>query len=353
MHDILKDINSPQDIKKLSITELEQLAAELRDFLISVICDTGGHLAPSLGVTELTLALHYIYNAPDDKLIWDVGHQAYIHKIITGRRDKFHTLRQFQGISGFPKRSESPYDHFGVGHASTSISAALGFAKARDLKGDTNAVVAIIGDGSMTGGMAFEGLNNSGSLNSDFTVILNDNNMSISKNVGALSRYLTTLITAPSYNRLKDEMWKITGQMKQIGPYLRKGIRRIDKSLKSVVVPGLWFERLGFRYIGPIDGHNLGELIYVLKQVKKMHGPVLVHVITTKGKGYRFAEENATKFHGLGSFNKETGLVSKSSPQPSYSKIFGKILTQLAHQNQDIVAVSAAMSTGCGLDEFA
>lgn len=353
MESLLNRINSPRDLKQLDVPQLAQFAKELREFLISSVSKTGGHLAPSLGVVELTLVLHYLYDTPNDKLIWDVGHQAYIHKIITGRRDQFGTLRQYNGISGFPKIEESEYDHFGVGHASTSISAALGMAAARDLKGETHKVVAIIGDGSMTAGLAFEGLNNIGALNKDITIILNDNKMSISQNVGGLSKYLTSLITNPVYNRIKKDVWDLTWHFPNLGDRIRHAVRRVDEGLKAILVPGLLFERMGIRYIGPVDGHNLAEMLRVFREVRKMSGPILVHVVTVKGKGYKFAEENASKFHGLNPFDRLTGLSCSQSESPSYSQVFGDTLTALAEKNDKIVAITAAMSIGTGLCRFA
>jgi 1-deoxy-D-xylulose-5-phosphate synthase len=353
MYKLLDQINSPRDLKKLDVPQLAQLAKEMREFLISTISKTGGHLAPSLGVVELTLVLHYLYDTPNDKLIWDVGHQAYIHKIITGRRERFGTIRQYNGISGFPKIEESEYDHFGVGHASTSISAALGIAAARDLKHETNKVVAIIGDGSLTAGLAFEGLNNIGSLNKDITVILNDNEMSISKNVGALSKYLTSLITNPVYNRIKKDVWDLTWHFSNLGRRIRHTVRRVDEGMKAILVPGLLFERLGFRYIGPVDGHNLAEMLHVFREVNKMSGPILVHLVTVKGKGYKFAEENSSKFHGPNPFDRLTGQSSAKSDSPSFSQVFGDTLAALAEKNNKIVAITAAMSIGTGLSNFA
>lgn len=349
MSQLLETINSPQDLKRLTIPQLAQLAKEIREFIISTVCRTGGHLAPSLGVVELTLALHYIFDAPRDKIVWDVGHQAYVHKIITGRRHLFGTLRQMGGISGFPRPAESPYDTFGTGHASTSISAALGMACARDLRGENYSVVAVIGDGAMTGGLAFEGLNNAGALKKDLIVILNDNRMSISRNVGALSHYLTTVITAPIYNKLKNDIWELTGKLPHFGRRIRQTVSRIDQGLKAILVPGLLFERLGFRYFGPIAGHNLSRLIMVLREVKKLKGPILVHVTTVKGKGYKFAEKDASKFHGLSSFDKETGTVHKKLNVPTYTEVFGKTLVEIAEKDPKIIGITAAMPDGTGL----
>ena len=353
MNGLLDKIDSPRDLKGLSIPELAGLAKEIREFVINSVSQTGGHLAPSLGIVELTLALHYLFDSPRDKIIWDVGHQAYVHKILTGRKQLFHKIRQFKGISGFPKIEESEHDCFGTGHASTSISAALGMATARDLAGEDYHVIAIIGDGALSGGLAFEGLNNAGSSGKNLIVILNDNKMSISKNVGALSQYLTTLITMQSYNKIKNEIWELTGKLSTVGLKIRDVVGRIDESLKSILVPGMLFERLGFRYFGPIDGHNISRLLRVLRLVKTLKGPMLIHVMTTKGKGYRPAEENAPKFHGLGAFDKTTGKSVKKSTVPSYNQVFGQVLTELAHQNKKVVAITAAMALGTGLVPFA
>ncbi|HID11143.1 MAG TPA: 1-deoxy-D-xylulose-5-phosphate synthase [Candidatus Latescibacteria bacterium] len=349
---LLDSIDGPEDLKKLTVPELEQLAGEIRERIISVVSRTGGHLAPSLGAVELALALHYVLDAPRDKIIWDVGHQAYAHKLITGRREQFPTLRQYGGISGFTKRFESPYDPFGAGHASTSISAALGFACARDMAGEDYKIVAVIGDGALTGGLAYEGINNAGALKKDLLVILNDNQMSISPNVGAISRVFTDFITAQVYNRLKNDIWELTGRLASLGEQVRRIVRRIDQSLKALIVPGIFFERLGFRYFGPIDGHDLPYLISVLQQVKDLHGPILVHVYTVKGKGYKPAEEDATTFHGVGKFDPETG-VSIKGEGPSYSDVFGRSLAELAEGKERVVAITAAMKEGTGLKYFA
>jgi len=353
MYELLDKINSPEDVKKLNVPKLATLAKELREFIITSISHTGGHLAPSLGVVELSLVLHYLFNTPKDKIVWDVGHQAYVHKIITGRKDRFSTIRQYKGISGFPKMTESEHDCFGTGHASTSISSALGMAYARDLAGEDNNVISVIGDGALTGGLALEGLNNAGASGKNIIVILNDNEMSISKNVGAFSNYLTTLITMQSYNKLKKEVWSLTGKLSTLGRKIRNIVGRVDESLKSILVPGLLFERLGFRYFGPIDGHNISRLIRVLKMVKTLKGPMLVHVVTRKGKGYEPAEKNAPVFHGLGAFDKETGKTVKKSDVPSYNKVFGTTLAEFGEDNDKIVAITAAMALGTGLIHFA
>jgi 1-deoxy-D-xylulose-5-phosphate synthase len=349
---ILDTLNSPHDLKALSASQLSELAAELRDFVTVTVSKTGGHLAPNLGVVELTLAIHAAFDAPRDKIVWDVGHQAYIHKILTGRRDRFHTLRQTGGISGFPKISESEFDAFGAGHASTAISAALGIATARDLTGEDFRVVAVVGDGALTGGLAFEGMNNSGAQRRDLLVVLNDNQMSISRNVGALSKYLNILISAPLYNRMRHTIWMLTGRLAGDSGFVRRGVQRIEKMLKSVLLPSVLFERLGFRYFGPIDGHDLRQLLRLFKEVRKLHGPILVHVITTKGKGYKYAEEDATRFHGVGSFCVETG-ESAPKQHATFTEIFGRTLVELAERDPKLVAITAAMTDGTGLVEFA
>lgn len=349
----LDKINSPADVKKLSVPQLEELAKEIRQLLISVISHTGGHLAPNLGVVELTLALHKVFNTPEDKIIFDVGHQAYIHKIITGRREQFPTLRQYGGLSGFPKRSESEHDAFGTGHSSTSISAALGMACARDLQGEDYNVVAVIGDGSMTGGMAFEALNNAGMLHKNMIVVLNDNEMSISKNVGAMSEYLYQLRTGETYNKIKND---IEGWLKnmEFGSDVLKAIRRLKGSVKYLMVPTSIFEELGFTYLGPVDGHDLEGLLDVMQAAKKIDGPVMVHVLTKKGKGYKPAEESPNKFHGTGPFDIATGKkITNPNAPVSYTEVFGKTLTKLADIDDKIVGITAAMPDGTGLNIFA
>ncbi|HOT98252.1 MAG TPA: 1-deoxy-D-xylulose-5-phosphate synthase [bacterium] len=353
MDALLPHINSPQDIRRLDIPQLTQLAREIREYIIHTISETGGHLAPSLGVVELTLALHHVLDTPHDKIVWDVGHQAYAHKIITGRREAFSRVRQEGGISGFPKPSESLYDAFGVGHASTAISAAFGMACARDLAGDDNRVVAVIGDGALTGGLAYEGLNNAGASGKDILVIVNDNSMSISHNVGAMSKYLTNLISNPLYNRIKSEVWDFTGKFDRMGPRIRQTARRMEESLKGFIMPGVLFERLGFRYLGPIDGHNFAEMLHTLHEIQALKGPILLHVLTKKGRGYRPAEENAPVFHGLGKFDKITGEVIKSGNGPTYTEIFGRTLIELADGHPEMVGITAAMSLGTGMSRFA
>jgi 1-deoxy-D-xylulose-5-phosphate synthase len=350
---ILDTINGPGDLKRLTLTQMEKLAGEIRGLLIHTVSQTGGHLAPNLGVVELTLALHQVFDSPRDRIIWDVGHQAYVHKIITGRRQRFATLRQGGGISGFPKREESEHDIFGTGHSSTSISAALGIALARDINKEKYQVVAVIGDGSLTGGQAYEALNYAGHLERNLTVILNDNEMSIARNVGAMSGYLSKLRTDPTYYRMKQDAEYLLKRIPAIGERVAKTVERLKDGLKYLVVPGMLFEDLGFTYIGPIDGHNLASLTDVLQKSKHMKGPVLIHVITCKGKGYGPAECNADKFHGVGPFCVESGEIIKNGSNPSYTSVFGDALVAVAEENSDIVAITAAMPEGTGLKKFA
>ena len=350
---LLDTINSPADVKALNMEELKQLAEEIRQFLISVISKTGGHLAPNLGVVELTLALHRVFSTPQDKIVFDVGHQSYIHKIITGRREQFPTLRQYGGLSGFPKRSESAHDAFGTGHSSTSISAAVGMAVARDLQQQDYNVIAVIGDGSMTGGMAFEALNHAGMLHKKMIVVLNDNEMSISKNVGAMSEYLYQLRTGETYNKIKHDL---EGWLKNVefGSDVIKVLRRLKGSVKYLMVPTSIFEELGFTYLGPIDGHDLQSLTEVLQAAKKIDGPVLVHVLTKKGKGYKPAEESPNKFHGTGPFEIATGKKIANPNAPiTYTEVFGKTITELADADPKIIGITAAMPDGTGLSTFA
>lgn len=342
----------PKDLKKLSITQMETLAEEIRGKICEVVSANGGHLAPSLGVVELTIALHASLNSPEDKIVWDVGHQAYAHKILTGRRDIFHTLRTEGGISGFPKTSESPADAFGTGHASTAISAALGLAAARDIRGTTERIVAVVGDGAMTGGLAFEGLNNAGDSGRDILVILNDNKMSISPNVGGLSKYLTDVISTELYNRLKTDIWSLTGYIPAVGSPVRAIMRRVERSLKHLIIPGGWFENLGFRYFGPVDGHDISRLLEILNHLKNIKGPLLLHVYTTKGKGYCFAEQDATRFHGVNAFERETGKAKQKDSRPSYSAVFGSTMLEIARRNPSVCAITAAMAESTGLHLF-
>jgi len=349
---LLDRVNSPQDLLPLSYEQLDQLAAEIRELMVQTVARTGGHLAPNLGVVELTIALHRVFSTPRDRIIWDVGHQCYIHKILTGRRERFSTLRQFGGLSGFPSRTESECDTFGTGHSSTSISAALGMALARDYRGEDHAVVAVIGDGALTAGMAFEALNHAGHLQSPLIVVLNDNEMSISHNVGALSGYLSRLRTDPMYTRGRDEIEHLLRRIPAIGPRVLKWALRVKDSLKYLVVPGMIFEELGFTYLGPVDGHNIRSLTEVLRQAKAAGGPVLVHVLTKKGKGYRPAEADPDKFHGIGPFDPETGKT-KPAQRVTYTEVFGRTLVNLARDDERIVAITAAMTSGTGLKEFA
>jgi 1-deoxy-D-xylulose-5-phosphate synthase len=356
MEPLLERINSPQDLKPLSIEELEQLAADVRECIISTLSKTGGHLASSLGVVELTVALHSVFDAPVDKIVWDVGHQAYAHKILTGRRNRFHTIRQYQGLSGFCRPAESAYDAFGAGHSSTSISAALGLAEARDLKGEHHNVVAVIGDGSLTGGLALEGLNNAGAKkHRKFIVVLNDNEMSISHNVGALSGYLSQVITGNYYNKLKAEIEHVVRTIPGIGESVFKIGKRVDETLKGFITPGMLFEFLGFKYVGPIDGHNIPQLLKTLTNVRDfVDRPTLVHVVTKKGKGFTQAEKNAAEYHGATPFCVQTGEFTKTEvTAPSYTDVFGATLMRLAGEDDRIIAITAAMCSGTGLDEFA
>lgn len=349
----LENINSPKDIKDLSLEQLTVLAQEIRQFMIEVLSKNGGHLAPNLGVVELTLAMHKVFNTPVDKFIFDVGHQAYVHKILTGRRERFSTIRTYGGLSGFPKPSESPHDAFGAGHSSTSISAALGMAVARDLKGEDYHVVAVIGDGSMTGGMAFEALNNAGDQHKKLIVILNDNEMSISKNVGAMSSYFFQLRTGETYTKIKSDLasWLET---LDCGKDVLKTLRRLKGSVKYLMVPTPIFEELGFTYLGPVDGHDLTKLQEVLEAAKKLEGPVLVHVLTKKGKGYAPAEEQPNKFHGTGPYEIATGRKIADPNAPiSYTEAFGKTLSQLGYKVPQLVAITAAMPDGTGLSYYA
>ena len=350
---ILDRVNSPLDLKMLSLKEMNRLAAEIRQLMLDVVSKNGGHLAPNLGVVELTIALHRVFDSPRDKFVFDVGHQAYIHKIITGRKDRFPTLRQYKGLSGFPKRQESEHDVFGVGHSSTSISAADGIAAARDLLGDDYHVVAIIGDGAMTGGMSFEALNHVGDTKRRLIIILNDNEMSISKNVGAMSQYLYQLRTGETYNRLKHNLENWLSGLEH-GDDVLEAIDRVKTGVKYLVNPESMFEHLGIKYFGPVDGHNIEALIPMLTAAKKEDGPVLLHVITKKGKGYAPAEESPNKFHGTGPFDIATGKkITKPGAPPSYTDVFGKTLVELAEKDKRIVAITAAMPDGTGVTGFA
>ncbi len=352
MEDLLNKIKSIQDIKKLDIHQMNLLCKEIRGFLIKTISKTGGHLASNLGIVELTLALHKVFDSPYDKIIWDVGHQSYVHKIITGRKDKFHTLRQYKGISGFPKKGESPHDIFETGHSSTSISAGLGYALARDIKEEKNEVISVIGDGAMTGGMAFEALNHIGDLGTKHIVVLNDNEMSISENVGGLSKYLNEIRTTQAYYRVKEDVENILTKIPGIGNMVLRTAERAKDSVKYFFIPGMLFEDLGFKYLGPVDGHNLKELMYVFNKAKNIDEPSLIHVITKKGKGYAPAENDPDKFHGASPFKIETGETIKKSKSPKYSNILGSFLTELAETDDKILAITAAMPSGTGLCRF-
>ncbi|CCO08927.1 1-deoxy-D-xylulose-5-phosphate synthase [Desulforamulus hydrothermalis] len=352
MTSLLKNIYSPQDLQNLSLKQLEELAAEIRQRIIETVSVTGGHLAPNLGVVELTLALHRVFNSAVDRIIWDVGHQSYVHKLLTGRQNRFASLRQYGGISGFPKPAESIHDAFATGHSSTSVSAALGMALARDLNGATYDVVAVIGDGSLTGGMAFEAMNHAGHLKTNVIVVLNDNEMSIAPNVGALSGYLSRLRTDPKYSKSKDEIAELLQKLPH-GNKLLKVVDRLKDSLKYLVVPGMLFEELGFTYLGPVDGHDIKAVMTLLQQAKSVNGPVLVHVLTRKGKGYWPAEENPDRFHGVGPFDVATGRVKKAGGAPSYTEVFGQTLVKLARQDSKIIGITAAMPSGTGLQDFA
>lgn len=347
----MKNINSPEDLKGLSVEDLTRVAGELRETIIKGVSAGGGHLASNLGVVELTLALHTVFETPRDKIIWDVGHQSYTHKLLTGRRDRFDTLRKFKGLSGFPKRSESPHDAFGTGHSSTSISAATGLIEARDQKGEDYKVIAVIGDGAMTAGLSFEGLNHMGHLKKDLIVVLNDNEMSISKNVGALSQYLNRILTGELYNRFKKDIKGLLESVPKVGDRMSRLAAKVEEGIKGIFLPGLLFEELGFNYVGPIDGHDLGQLIETFGKIRNSGRPVLVHVITKKGKGYEFSEKDPSVFHGIGPFEQETG--SPLSGGLTYSDVFGQALCELADKNPNVVAISAAMTDGTGLAQFA
>ena len=349
----LDRVTVPSDIRKLSTSELRVLCADVRDFLIETVSKTGGHLGAGLGSVELAVALHYVFNTPEDKLVWDVGHQAYPHKILTGRKERLNTIRQYRGLSGFLKRTESEYDTFGAGHASTAISAALGMVAARELTGAKYSVVAIVGDGSMTGGMVYEGMNNAGIMKKDLIVVLNDNNMSIAPNVWAISNYFTELIAHPSYNRFKKNVYELTGKLDVWGDRLRRVAARVEEGIKVVVTPGMLFEALGFRYFGPINGHNVAQLVRIFQEVKGYNGPILVHTITQKGKGYKPAEEDVQRLHGVTPFDKVTGVSPKKAEStPAYTKVFGSAVVELARSNPKIVALTAAMPDGTGLDQL-
>ncbi len=350
---MLEEIKGPEDIKGLDIPALYRLAGRIRERIIETVASTGGHLASSLGVVELTIALHYVFDSPVDRIIWDVGHQSYPHKLITGRAERFSTLRQYRGISGFPRRSESPHDHFGTGHSSTSISAALGIAEARQLKGEDFDVVAVIGDGALTAGLAFEGLNNAGHLRVPLIVVLNDNEMSISRNVGALSNYLNRILTGELYQRFKRDTKSLLEGIPRLGDRMYRLAQKIEGTFKGFFLPGQMFEELGFNYVGPIDGHSIETMVETFRRVRRPEEPCLVHVITRKGKGYEYSEKEPSVFHGVCPFEPETGSMKVSGGVPSYSEVFGRTLTELAGDDDRVVAIVAAMTEGTGLAPFA
>ncbi len=350
-YEYLFNVDSPSDIKDFSVVELKGLCAEIRQYMVDVISQVGGHFGGGLGSVELTVALHKVFNTPDDLIVWDTGHQAYPHKIITGRRDQLHTIRRFNGLSGFLKRSESEYDAFGAGHASTSISAALGMATGSDIIQSNKKVIAVIGDGAMTGGMAYEAMNNCGILKKNIIVVLNDNNMSIAPNVWQISNYFTEMISHPEYNRLKGAIWDLTGKLDDFGDRLRKVAARFESGIKSVITPGMLFEALGFRYFGPVNGHNVGQLVKLFTHIKDYPGPLLVHAITEKGKGYKPAEGHVQRLHASTPFDKITGKAfKKSGGNPSYTSVFGNAMVDLVKENPKIVGITAAMPDGTGLD---
>ncbi len=351
---LLSRINSPDDLKKLNPSQLQEVCDELRDYIIETVSVYGGHFGASLGVVELTVALHYTYNTPDDLLVWDVGHQAYGHKILTGRRDQFHTNRKYKGLSGFPKRSESKYDTFGVGHSSTSISGALGMAVARDLNKSDKKVVAVIGDGAMTAGLAFEGMNNAGALDSDMLVILNDNCMSIDPNVGALKEYLAEITTSKTFNKMRDEIYDLLGHFKKAGDKMRTVASKLERAITAAITPGALFQALGFKYYGPVDGHNVDSLRRHLEDLQTVSGPKLLHIVTVKGKGFAPAEREQTKWHASSSpFDKITGRslapAVKTGEIPKYQHVFGDTLVELAEKDERIVGITPAMPSGSSL----
>lgn len=349
---MLEKIQQPNDIKKIPAEDLPQLAGEIRRFLVETMSRTGGHLASNLGVVELTIALHRVFRLPEDKIIWDVGHQAYTHKILTGRKDAFESLRQEGGLSGFPKRSESSCDVFDTGHSSTSISAGVGYVKARELKKEEYSVISVIGDGALTGGMAYEALNNAAELKTNFMIVLNDNEMSISKNVGGISTYLSGIRTAASYTELKMGVARALERIPRIGQGMVDAVRKTKSSIKQIVIPGMFFEDMGITYLGPVDGHDISQMIRVFQEAKRLEGPVLVHVLTQKGRGYEPALRHPSRFHGAGPFEIETGLpVSRSNP--TYTDIFSTVMRKMGDREPDVVAVTAAMPTGVGLKRFA
>jgi 1-deoxy-D-xylulose-5-phosphate synthase len=346
---LLDTIETPEDLRKLQREQLPQLARELREFLVESVSKTGGHLSSNLGTVELTIALHYVYDTPEDRLVWDVGHQTYVHKMLTGRKGAMKTLRMAGGIAGFPKRDESPYDTFGTGHSSTSISAALGMAVAAQLSGEARRAVAIIGDGAMTGGMAFEALNNAGAMNANLLVILNDNDMSISRPVGALNNYLAKLMSGRFYAAMRRGSEKVLRNM----PPVLEFAKRAEEHFKGMVIPGTMFEEFGFNYIGPIDGHDLDALIETLSNIRKLEGPQFLHVVTQKGRGYELAEKDCLLYHGVGKFDRNSGIVQSRSPQPTYTQVFGQWLCDAAEEDGRVVGITPAMCEGSGMTDFA
>ena len=348
---MLEKVNSPEDVKKLSIEDKKILAEDIRKYILDIVSKNGGHLASNLGVVELTIALHSVFNVPGDKIVWDVGHQSYVHKILTGRKEKMNTLRKLNGIAGFPKTKETEVDCFDTGHSSTSISVALGMARARDIEEKNNSVIAIIGDGALTGGMALEALNDAGYSGTKLTVILNDNEMSISKNIGGMNMLLSKLRTKRTYTKSNISLKKIINKIPVVGKPFVKIVQRVKRSIKQLIIPKMFFEDIGFRYLGPVDGHNIEELERMLKITKELDGPVLLHVLTKKGKGYKIAEENPDKYHATAPFDIETGETKKKK-EKDYSKVFGDKLIELAKKNQKIVAITASMKDGTGLKEF-
>ena len=348
---MLEKINSPEDLKKLNIEEKEHLAKEIREYILNVVSENGGHLASNLGVVELTIALHSVFNVPTDKIVWDVGHQTYVHKILTGRREQLKTIRKLDGLAGFPKTNESDCDCFNTGHSSTSISAALGMARARDLEGKNNSVIAVIGDGALTGGMALEALNDAGYSNTKMTVILNDNEMSISKNIGGLNMFLSKLRTKKLYAKSSLSAKKVIIKIPVVGKPFVKIVQRVKRSIKQLIIPKMFFEDIGFTYLGPVDGHNIEQLQNIMQLSKQVEAPVLIHVLTKKGKGYKIAEENPDKFHATSPFNIETGKPKKEK-KPDYSKVFGEKIVEMAKKDSRIVAITASMKDGTGLTKF-
>ena len=349
---MLENINNSEDLKKLDLKEKNILAQEIREYILQIVSQTGGHLASNLGVVELTIAMHRVFDFEKDKVVWDVGHQTYVHKILTGRKEELKTLRQLNGIAGFPKTSESETDCFNTGHSSTSISAAMGMAKARDLKGEDNSVIAVIGDGALTGGMALEALNHVGSSKTRMIVVLNDNEMSISKNIGGINKLLSRLRAKKRYTVSNQKGRKIVEKIPGIGNFIVKVVNRIKKSIKQLIIPKMYFEEIGLKYLGPVDGHNIEDLEYLLARAKELDEPVLIHVLTKKGKGYKPAEENPDKFHATSPFEIETGMAKKEK-EKDYSKAFGEKLIELASKNEKIVAITASMKDGTGLKDFA